>query len=106
MTIPNERGYLLLPWKLSALSSCKKSGRPKFLPGSHQTGGNLLILLRSLRFDVNAMAEKIHHIKGVKLAIIFDIPRTDQVGLVYVIKVQGLGEIGIFNPFGSVMSFF
>lgn len=52
------------------------------------------------------MAEKIHHIKGIKLAIIFNIPRTDQIGLVYVIKVQGLGEIGIFDPFGSVMVFF
>ena len=52
------------------------------------------------------MAEKIHHIKGIKLAIILDIPRTDQIGLVYVVKVQGLGEIGIFNPFGGVMSFF
>lgn len=52
------------------------------------------------------MAEKVHHVKGIKLAIIFDIPRTDQIGLVYVIKVQGLGEIGIFDAFGSVVSFF
>ena len=52
------------------------------------------------------MAEKVHHIGGIKLAIIFYIPRTDQIGLVYVIKVQGLGEIGIFDPFGSIMSFF
>ena len=52
------------------------------------------------------MAEKIHHIKGIKLAIILDVPRTDQIGLVYVVKVQGLGEIRIFDPFGSVMSFF
>ena len=59
-----------------------------------------------MRFDVNAMAEKIHHIKGIKLAVILDVPRTDQIGLVYVVKVQGLGEIGVFYPFGSVMSFF
>ena len=59
-----------------------------------------------MRFDVNAMAEKIHHIKGIKLAVILDVPRTDQIGLVYVVKVQGLGEIGVFDPFGSVMSFF
>ena len=52
------------------------------------------------------MAEKVHHIKGIKLAIILNIPRTDQIGLVYVIKVQGLAEIGIFDPFGGVMSFF
>lgn len=59
-----------------------------------------------MRFDVNAMAEKIHHIKGIKLAVMLDVPRTDQIGLVYVVKVQGLGEIGVFDPFGSVMSFF
>ena len=52
------------------------------------------------------MAEKIHHIKGIKLAIILDIPRTDQIGLVYVVKIQSLGEIGVFNSFGSVKSFF
>lgn len=59
-----------------------------------------------MRFDVNAMAEKIHHIKGIKLAVMLDVPRTDQIGLVYIVKVQGLGEIGVFDPFGSVMSFF
>jgi hypothetical protein len=52
------------------------------------------------------MAEKIHQVKGVKLAIIFDVPRTDYVGLVYVIEIQGLGKIEILDPFGSVMSFF
>jgi hypothetical protein len=52
------------------------------------------------------MAEKIHHIEGIKLAVIFDVPRTHQIGLVYVVKVQGLGEIGVFDPFGSVMRFF
>jgi hypothetical protein len=52
------------------------------------------------------MAEKIHHIKGIKLAVTLDVPRTDQIGLVDVVKVQGLGEIGVFDPFGSVMSFF
>lgn len=59
-----------------------------------------------MRFDVNAMAEKIHHIKGIKLAVMLDVPRTDQIGLVYIVKVQGLGEIGVFDPFGSVKSFF
>ncbi len=52
------------------------------------------------------MAENIHHIKSIKLAVTFDIPRTDQISLVDVIEVQSLGEIGIFDPFGSVMGFF
>lgn len=28
MTVPKDRGYLSLPWKLNALSICKKSGSP------------------------------------------------------------------------------
>ena len=72
--------------EIECIVKLKKIRKSQRLPGSHQIGCTLLILFASLRFDVNAMAEKVHHIKGVKLAIVLNIPRTDQICLMDVIK--------------------
>jgi len=52
------------------------------------------------------MAEHIHHIEGIKSAIGLDVTRTDQISLVYIIKIKWLREIGVFNALGNVRSFF
>jgi hypothetical protein len=52
------------------------------------------------------MAEQVHHIEGVKFPIAFNIPGAHEIGLMYVVKIQRLGEIGILNAFGDVGSLF
>ncbi len=52
------------------------------------------------------MAEKIDHIERVKLAIPFDVPWTDKVGLMDVIDVERFFKIRIFDTLGDITSFF
>jgi hypothetical protein len=52
------------------------------------------------------MAEKIDDVKGIKFTIALDVTRADKIGLMNVINVEGLPEIGILDPFGGVSSFF
>lgn len=52
------------------------------------------------------MAEQVHHIEGVKFSIAFNVPGADEIGLMNVVKIQGLGEIGILNAFGNIGSLF
>ena len=68
--------------------------------------GNWAIRLGSLRFDINPVAENIDHIERVKLAIPFDVPRSDKVGLMDVIDVERFSKIRIFDTLGDVTSFF
>ena len=65
-----------------------------------------MILFGSLRFNVNAVAVKIHHIERIKFAVIFDIPGADKVGLMNVIKIERLGKIGVLDSFWNIQSFF
>ena len=76
------------------------------LPAPHQAGDNLLILFGSLRFNVNAMAVKIHHIERIEFAVILDIPWTDKVSLMNVIKIERLGKIRVLDSFRNIRSFF
>jgi hypothetical protein len=52
------------------------------------------------------MAEQIHHVERIKSAIALDVTRTDQICLVYVIKIKWLGEVRVFNALGNIGSFF
>ena len=65
-----------------------------------------MILLGSLRFNIDLMAKQIHHIERIKFTISFYISRTDKIGLVNVVKIKWFSEIRIFNTFGNVRSFF
>lgn len=80
--------------------------KPKALPTSQQAGGDMSVSLCSLRFDVNAMTVKIHHIECVKSAVTLYVAWTDKISLVNVVKVNSLGKIRILNPFGNVSCFF
>ena len=52
------------------------------------------------------MAENIDHIERVKLAIPFDIPWSDKVGLMDVVDVERFFKIWILDTLGDVTSFF
>ena len=60
----------------------------------------------ALGFDINSMAKKIDDVKGIEFAIAFDVTRTDEIGLMNVVYVEGFPEIGILDPFWGVSSFF
>ena len=55
---------------------------------------------------MNPVAEDIDHIERVKLAIPFDVPRPDKVGLMDVVDVERFSKIRIFDALGDVTSFF
>lgn len=55
----------------------KKVWHPNILPASHQAGSDLTVIFGSLRFNVNPMAEYIHYIECVELAIAFYVTRAD-----------------------------
>jgi len=42
----------------------------------------------------------------IEAAVVFDIARSQQVGLVDVVAPQRLPEIGVFHSFGLIRSFF
>ena len=52
------------------------------------------------------MRKYVDYVKRVKSAITFYVSWTDKVGLVNVVKIQCLGEIGVLNAFGNICSFF
>lgn len=57
-------------------------------------------------FDINPMAKKIDDVKRIEFTITLDVARPDEIGLMNVVDVEGLPEIGILDPFGGVSSFF
>ena len=92
--------------KAQLVVNLHKVRRPHCLPRSHETGSHLSILFGSLRFNVNLVAEQIHHVEGVKFAIAFYVPWADKIGLVDVVDVKRFGEIRVFDALGNVRSFF
>jgi hypothetical protein len=56
--------------------------------------------------QVDPMTVKIDNVQGVKSPIIPDIAGSYQIGLLEVIEPQDLLEVGIFNSFRNIRSFF
>lgn len=79
---------------------------PDRLPASQQAGSDLPIFLGALCFDVHAMAEHIHRVERIELAITFYVPWPDKISLVNVVNLNRFSEIRIFNAFRNVRSFF
>lgn len=52
------------------------------------------------------MTVKIHHIERIEFAVILDIPWTDKVSLMNVIKIERLGKIRVLDSFRNIRSFF
>ena len=84
----------------------QKIRQPHGFPATQQTAGDLPIRFGALGFDINPMAKKIDDVKRIEFAITLDVARADEIGLMNVVDVEGLPEIGILDPFGGVSSFF
>lgn len=52
------------------------------------------------------MAVKIHDIEGVEASVALDVAWSDEIGLMDIVEPQGIGEIGVCYPLGSIRSFF
>jgi len=83
----------------------QKIRRPHRFPASKQTAANLLVLFRTLGFDVDLVAEQIDNIERIKSTISFDVTWPDEVSLVNVVDGERIGKIGVFNALGNVTFF-
>ena len=63
-------------------------------------------MFRTLRLDIDLVAEQIDKIERIKFAVSFDVAWPDEVSLVNVVDAERLGKIGVFNALGNVRSFF
>ena len=52
------------------------------------------------------MAVKVDDVKGIEPSVVLDIPGAKEVGLMDVVDPPRFSEIGVFDPFGLVGSFF
>jgi len=103
---PHGSGVPVAATEAQGVIQLKKVGHPNGLPAPEQSRGDFAVLLGSLRFNVDPVAEAVHDVECVKLPIPFDVSWTDQIGLVDVVEIESLRKIWIFNSFGNIRSFF
>jgi hypothetical protein len=65
-----------------------------------------VVVFGSLRVKKDLMAAEMHDIERLETAIVLDVSWPKEVRLMDVVEPQGLGEIGVYNPFGGIQSFF
>lgn len=63
--------------KTQFIVELKKIRHPHALPASHQAASDVTVIFASLSLKVNPMAQDIHDIECVELAVTFYVPRTD-----------------------------
>ena len=56
--------------------------------------------------EKNPVTVEIHDIQRMEASIPFEVSWTDEVCLMDMVEIQGIGEIGVFHPFGNVRVFF
>ncbi len=84
----------------------EKIGHSQSLPASDQPLGDSLIALGSLRMKRDAMTVEVHDIEGKEAAIVLDISRSHQIGLVDIVASPRFPEIGVSDSFGGIRRFF
>ena len=84
----------------------EKIGHSQTLPASDQPLGNSLIVLGPLRMKGDAMTVEIHDIERKEAAVVLDIARPYQIGLMDIVASQRIPEIGVSDSFGGIRRFF
>jgi hypothetical protein len=79
---------------------------PHGLPATDQAQGHGLIVFGSLGMEKDAVTVEIHDIERIETSISLDISGSKEVRLLDIVESQGLCEIGIFDSFGGIRSFF
>jgi hypothetical protein len=84
----------------------EKVGDPHGFPAANQALGNGSIVFAPLGLNKDPMAVEIDDMEGIEAPVVFDVPGAEEVGLMDVVASQRVPEIGVFDPFGLVRSFF
>lgn len=104
----NSKGpwVTVAPAERQLVVELEKVGHPHDLPASDQRLGDGLIVLGSLGIKKDAMTVKVHDIEGEETAVVLDITRTHQIGLMNMVAFQGIPEIGVRHSLGGIRCFF
>jgi hypothetical protein len=84
----------------------EKVGDPHGFPAANQASGNGSIVFVAQGLNKDPMAVKIDDMEGIEAPVVFDVPGAEEVGLMDVVASQRFPEIGVFDSFGLVGSFF
>jgi len=84
----------------------KEVGKAHGFPAADQTLSHCPVVFAALGMDKDPVTVKVHHMEGIEAAIVFDIARSEQIGLVDVVAPYRFPEIGVLHSFGLVRSFF
>lgn len=103
---PKGARVAIAPAESQLVVELEKVGHPHGLPASDQSLGNRLIVLGSLGMKKDAVTVKVHDIERKETAIVLDIARTHQIGLMNVVASQGDPEIRVRHSFGGIRCFF
>jgi hypothetical protein len=76
------------------------------LPAPHEALSHVEVLLCSLGFDIDPVAEHVHDVERIESAVVLDIPGTDEIHLMEVVDSPRVRKIGILDTFRDVGSFF
>jgi hypothetical protein len=84
----------------------KEVGDAHGFPAADQALSDRSVVFAPLGMDKDPVTVKVYHMERIEAAVVFDIARSQQVGLVDVVAPQRLPEIGVFHSFGLIRSFF
>ena len=76
------------------------------LPAPHEALSHVEVFFRSLRLDIDPVAEHVHDVERIEPPVVLDIPGTDEIHLVQVVDSPRFREVGILDTFRDVGSFF
>jgi len=92
--------------KAQCVVELKKIGDAHGFPAANQALGDGLVVFAPVGLNKDPMAVKIDDMKGIESSIVFDVPGAEEVGLMDIVEIQRFPEIGVFDSFGLVWSFF
>lgn len=84
----------------------KKVWNTHGLPAEDQAQSYGLVVFPPLGMEKGPVAVEIHHIEGIETPIVLDISWTHEIRLMDMVETQRFSEIGVFDPFGEIRSFF
>jgi hypothetical protein len=84
----------------------KEVGDAHGFPATNQALSDCSVVFVPLGMDKDPVTVKVDHMERIEAAVVFDITRSEQVGLVDVVAAEWFPEIGVFHSFGLIRSFF
>jgi hypothetical protein len=92
--------------KAQCVVDLKEVRKAHGFPATDQALSHGSVVFAPLGMDKDSMTVEVHHMEGIEAAVVFDIARSQQVGLVDVVAPDWFPKIGILHSFGLIRSFF